>query len=516
MLFNIFFITFAEKSPVMSQTTGLEQIQSEAQLQRLTPQQLLEVRLVEMPIVDLEARVKNETEDNPALDESYGNSDAADGGNAGENEDYLDEDGNYQSETDIRLGDYGSADDIPDYLLRQMASASNEQLPIGDTVSFHDDLMGQLVDFELTDHQRVLVEYLIGSLNDNGFIEQSLSRIADEMLFDHDIETDEAELEEALAVLQQFDPAGIGARNAQESLLLQIDRKLDAEGMSESKAEKLRLERRIIADEYENFKNNNIARISNDLGMDKNVVNLLVEDMVKNLNPRPGISLCESASDRAQTAVPDFIVETDPEGNVSFTLNRGELPKLRVSQSYREMAEEYIQKGEKMNRHDKEQFAYCKDKLDKAQMFIDALAQRQQTLSATMKAIIALQHTFFISQNPEDLNNLIYKDVAERAKLDISTVSRACKTKYALVDGRLYPLSFFFKHNRKNSSGEEVDSSAVGQALKDIVEAEDKTHPFSDDQLVAELKKRGINVARRTVNKYRAELAIPSAMKRKA
>lgn len=500
----------------MSQTIGLEQIQREAQLQRLTPQQLLEVRLIEMSIVDLEARVRTETEDNPALDEGYNGSDVNGDGNDRESTDYSDEDGNYQSETDLRLGDYGSDDDIPDYLLRQMASASYEQLPIGDTVSFHDDLMSQLVDFELTDHQRVLVEYLIGSLNDNGFIEQSLTRIADEMLFDHDINTDENELEEALAILQQFDPAGIGARNTQESLLLQIDRQLAVEGISRNREEKLRLERRIIFDEYENFKNNNIARLSNVLGLDKNVVNLLVEDMVKNLNPRPGLALCESASDRAQTAVPDFIVETDPDGGISFRLNQGELPRLRVSQAYREMANEYIRKGEKMNRHDKVQFEYCKEKLDKAQMFIDAIAQRQHTLTTTMNAIIALQRPFFLSQNPEDLNTLIYKDVAERAKLDISTVSRVCKTKYALLDGSLYPLSFFFKHNRKNSSGEEVDSTAVEQALKEIIDAEDKNHPFSDDQLVVELKKVGINVARRTVNKYRAELAIPSANKRKA
>lgn len=501
----------------MSQTIGLLQTQREAQLQKLTPQQLLLVRLLEMPVADLEQRVKNETMENPALEEGRGEAESDDYGDEGNSSDYgeYEDEEDYGTNADARLDDYASADDIPDYLQRQLDAAIIEPLPIGDTVSFLDDLREQMVDFNLTEHQTVLVDYLIGSLNDNGFIEQPLHRIADEMLFDHDIDTDEAELEEALSVLQQFDPAGIGARNTQESLLLQLDRKLSADGLDDSKEQKLRLERKIIADEYENFKNRNYEKVAANIGIDKKLVSFYIEDIVKTLNPRPGIALCESAGDRAQMAIPDFIVETDSEGSVNFRLNHGELPSLHVSQQYRELANEYQQKGDKMNRHDKEQLADLKHKLDSAQMFIDAILQRHNTLLSTMKAIVSLQRDFFLSQNLDDLNTLIYKDVAERAKLDISTVSRVCKTKYALVDGHMYPLSFFFKHNRKNQQGEEVVSDAVADALAAIVEAEDKHHPFSDDQLVQELKKYGINIARRTVNKYRAELAIPAATRRK-
>lgn len=506
----------------MSQTIGLVQTQREAQLQKLTPQQLLLVRLLEMPIVDLEQRVKNESFENPALEEGrssddYGN-DTENGDEVGNDnfDEYGDEDDYSSANTDIRLGDYASADDIPDYLQRQLDAAVVEPLPIGDTVSFLDDLREQMMDYDLTEHQTILVDYLIGSLNDNGFIEQPLYRIADEMLFDHDIDTNESELEEALAILQQFDPAGIGARDTQESLLLQIDRKLSADNLEESKEHKLRLERRIISDEYDNFKNRNYEKIASNLNIDRKRVDFYIEDIKKTLNPRPGIALCESAGDRAQVAIPDFIVETDAEGSVNFRLNRGELPSLHVSRQYRELAEEYGKKGDRMNRHDKEQLMDLKKKLDSAQMFIDAIAQRQHTLASTMQAIISYQTPFFLSQNPDDLKTLIYKDVADKAKLDISTVSRVCKTKYALIDGRMYPLSFFFKHNRKNNQGEEVESDAVGEALRQIVDSEDKKHPFSDDQLVLELKKKGINIARRTVNKYRSELAIPNAMKRKS
>lgn len=498
---------------LMSQSIGLQQIQYEAQLQKLTPQQLLQVRLVEMPIADLEERVRNEISDNEALEE----------GSSRNEEDVADEflfseqadEGGQENETQMQLGDYSSEDDIPDYLNRQSENEFRELQPIGDSTTFLDDLMSQMVNYDLTEHQEELITYLIGSLDDNGFLDQSLDRIEDEMLFKHNIETDVTELKEALNILQQFDPAGIGARNSQESLLIQIERKLSDETMSKEKTALLLLERRIISDEYENFKNKNYERIANGLSVDASIIKYAVKDMSKTLNPRPGRALCESSSDKVQTAIPDFIVETDSEGGISFRLNRGDVPTLRVSDEYKNIIKKYQNLGEKLSRHDKDGLLYYKQKIDSAQSFIDAIRQRQHTLTVTMRAIIALQKPFFLSQDEDDLTTLIYKDVAEAARLDISTVSRVCKTKYALVDGRMYPLTFFFKHNRKNAQGEEVDSNKVGESIRKLVDSEDKRNPFTDDQIVEILKRSGINIARRTVNKYRSELAIPPASKRK-
>lgn len=496
----------------MPQNSRLIQTQREAQLQKLTPQHLLEVRLTEMSIADLEDRVKNEVDENEALDESNQTTDETyddpifDG----------DDESGQESATQIEIGEYGSEDDIPYYLQKQMDTAFCEPQPIGEATTFLEDLESQLIDYDLSDHKRELVEYLIGSLDDNGFIDQSLSRIVDEMLFKHDIETDEDELTEALHILQQFDPAGIGARSSQESLLLQIDRKLDDDDKSEEKKEILRLERRIIADEYENFKNRNYEKLANNLNVEKSIITYAVEDMVKHLNPRPGRALCESAADQIQTAIPDFIIETDSEGQVSFLLNRGNVPMLQVSKEYKDLVVTYQKEGDKMSRRSKEGLMYYKQKIDAAQGFIDAIRTRQHTLKVTMRAIIALQQRFFQTLDEDELQSLIYKDVAEATNLDISTISRVCKTKYALVNGKMYPLSFFFKHNRKNSKGEEVDSDKIATALKEIIDAEDKYNPLTDDQLVVALRKEGINVARRTVNKYRAQLAIPSATKRKA
>ena len=497
----------------MAQELRIEQVGKQEQRLQLTPQQLLSVRLLELPVVDLEERVKVEMLENETLeegrekrdDEEYESGDYEDG--------YENDDSQKETEADMALGDY-APDDVPSYLQERHEASLRELLPIGDTVSFLDDLMSQLMDFDLTEHQRELVEYLIGSLDDNGFIDQSISRIVDDMEINHGFETDEKEVEEALHILQSFDPAGIGARDYRECLLLQIDRKLDDETISESKRNALQLERRIISDEYEAFENRNVDRLADNLSVDKKII-LQAFDDIRKLNLHPGLPLSESSSDRMQTAIPDFIIETDGEGVITMQLNSGDVPPLRISEDHIQTMLDLQKKGDRMTRAERQGLQYYKSKIDRAQMFIDAIRQRQQTLTATMQSIISLQRKFFLTQDDDDLNSLILKDVAEKAHLDISTVSRVCKSKYALIDGCMYPLTYFFKHHRKNSQGEEVDSDRVGVAIQKIVDAEDKNHPYSDDQIVVQLKKIGINVARRTVNKYRAELAIPTASKRK-
>lgn len=495
----------------MSQKYQLEQTLSQGMTQTLTPQQLLLVKLTEMSIADLEQHVKNEIEANIALEEGKSSDDENTTNEYGEEYD----EGGREEDSLIQLGDYGSEDDIPDYLKKQVETSYKDEMPIGDTVTFLDDLESQMIDYELSEKQQDLIYYLIGMLNDDGFLEQPIYRITDELLFNHNIETTDEELEEALSILQQFEPAGIAARDWKECLILQIDRMLKKEGIDDDKAEMLRLERRIIADEYENFKNRNYDKLAQNLSVDKTVIKYAVE-AIKRLNPRPGRALCESPVDRVQTAIPDFIVETDGEGGVSFQLNRGEIPSLHVSEQFISLAREYQQKGEKMQKQAKENLLYFKQKIDAAQGFIDAIQQRQQTMTATMRAIIALQKDFFLSQDDEDLKKLIYKDVAEIAHVDISTVSRVCKSKYALVDGRMYPLTYFFKRNRKNAEGEDVDSHTVETAIQKIVDEENKQAPYTDEQIVEKLKELHINIKRRTVSKYRDTLAIPTATKRKA
>lgn len=495
----------------MSQKYQLEQTLSQGMTQTLTPQQLLLVKLTEMSIADLEQHVKNEIEANIALEEGKSSDDENTTNEYGEEYD----EGGREDDSLIQLGDYGSEDDIPDYLKKQVETSYKDEMPIGDTVTFLDDLESQMIDYELSEKQQDLIYYLIGMLNDDGFLEQPIYRITDELLFNHNIETTDEELEEALSILQQFEPAGIAARDLKECLILQIDRMLKKEGIDDDKAEMLRLERRIIADEYENFKNRNYDKLAQNLSVDKTVIKYAVE-AIKRLNPRPGRALCESPVDRVQTAIPDFIVETDGEGGVSFQLNRGEIPTLHVSEQFISLAREYQQKGEKMQKQAKENLLYFKQKIDAAQGFIDAIQQRQQTMTATMRAIIALQKDFFLSQDDEDLKKLIYKDVAEIAHVDISTVSRVCKSKYALVDGRMYPLTYFFKRNRKNAEGEDVDSHTVETAIQKIVDEENKQAPYTDEQIVEKLKELHINIKRRTVSKYRDTLAIPTATKRKA
>lgn len=502
----------------MPQKLSTIQVQSEVQLQRLTPQQLLNVQLVEMPAVMLEERVRVELEENEALVEGTPSSDSTDivedieSYEESDLSDGMDDASSFTLEGLTRF-DY-SPDDIPAYIANANGGGVREQLPIGDTKSFIDDLEAQMGDFDLDEHQRELVSYLIGSLSDSGFIDQPFSALVDEMLFGQNIETNERELDDALHILQQFEPAGIGARDHRECFLIQLDRKLASANLSESKKDSLLLQRRIIAEEYDAFRHNNIDRMANHLSLDKSVIQYAVAEIAK-LNYNPGSPLNESSDDRVQTVLPDFIIETDSDGNISFRLNKDNVPSFHVSKEYRELAMRYQTDGVRMKEREKQQLAYCKAKYDKAQMFVEAINTRHHTLTVAMKAMIDMQRQFVLTQDLSDLVPLVYKDVAERAHLDVSTVGRVVQSKFASIDGHIYALSTFFKHNRKNAQGEEVDADVVSQAIRALVESEDKDNPYVDTQLVEELARQGIKVARRTVASYREKLAIPVASKRR-
>lgn len=498
---------------------GQIQQQSNVQLQKLSPQQYLLAKLVELPIADLEQRVQDELFENVALEEGHGDADQGDveveGGEKEQTDsDSLTDDNGADELPDSPMGD---DDELPVYASGHQTGHADADIPIGDTRSFIDDLEMQIGDYDVTEHQRQLITYLIGSLDDRGFVDRPLRNIADDLLFNHNIEVDEAELEEALTILQQFEPAGIGARTLQECLLIQIDRKIEDERGSghTERLPLLQLERSIIADHFQAFERNDPNRLAAELEVPLSKVRNAVA-AIGRLNPHPGRSLHESADDRAQTIIPDFIVETDHESVISFSLNMGEVPPLRLNANYVQwLKDNQKHPADKMSRTEREALVYTKEKVDAARMFISSLQQRQQILSDTMKAVIEFQREFFLTQDDSTLRPLRLNDVASRAHANISTISRVINSKYVLLDGTLYPLKYFFLRTRVNAEGKVILRTKVAPLLREIIDGEDKQNPLSDDQISQIMRARGEAISRRTVAKYRDEMNIPSAVFRK-
>ena len=350
-------------------------------------------------------------------------------------------------------------------------------------------------------------------MDNRGFIDRSLASISDDLLFHFNIDADIAEIEDALKILQQFEPAGIGARNLQECLLIQIDRKLE-NSSDESRKNRLELERKIILDHFDLLQHQNIDRIAKVTQSSREQVEKAVEGIGR-LNPRPGLALCESADDRSQTIEPDFIIETSPDGMINIELNNGEVPELRVSRDYADQLKQYQQQADKMNRAQQEAFEYTRQKVEGAKMFIDAIKQRQQTLYNTMKAIVKLQKDFILTQDESQLRPMRLLDVAALTGQDVSTVSRVRKGKYAQIDGQLYALDYFFLRARTNADGETLEHREIKQRIREIIDSEEKSKPISDQKIADILTAENFNISRRTIAKYRNEMGILSTSERK-
>lgn len=499
----------------MGITQGLTLEQKQRMLQRLSPQQLLVVKLYEMPIAELVEEVKNEIYGNEALEEglSKHSDDLQDDIDYGSEE--IDESDSFEAPETYNMDILGDSEDDNSLSISDKGSKQAE-MPIGQTITFIDDLWSQVANYDLTEQQLNILEFLIGTLDDNGYLASSTYDIVDDLMFSQSIYTSEDEVDEVIKILQQFDPPGIGARNTQECLLIQLDRMLgEGNSLSFEKLEQIQDARQIIAEHYTDFINNNREKLQRDL----NYSAVHIEDVfsvLKKLNPHPGLSLCESVSGSAQTIIPDFIITTDQEGDITLTLNGGFMPSFHLSREYKEIANMLQGGSAKISRRDKERFEYMKDKVDKARMFIDAMRMRQQTLEKVMRAIIDMQRQFFVSQSERDLNCLRLTDVAERTGLSISTISRVCNSKYALVDGNTYKLAHFFKRNSTNSAGEEIDINDIKELLRTIVDSENKQKPYTDDELAKLIAERGgTKISRRTVNEYRKELGIPTSKNRK-
>jgi RNA polymerase sigma-54 factor len=350
------------------------------------------------------------------------------------------------------------------------------------------------------------MEYLIGSLDDDGLLRKRLDTISDELAIYQNIDASVKEIEHVLHLLQEFDPPGIGGRSLQECLLLQIERRDDSHLKQ--------LMQIVVTDYFDDFTKKHWKRIQQQLSLNDLQTDALRHELHR-LNPKPGASLGEAIGRSMQQITPDFIVDTQDDGTVTFTLNQGDLPELTVSQSFADSMKEYLQNADHMSRQAKEALLYIKKKVDSAQGFIEAIRTRRHTLALTMKAIIQLQHQFFVDGDEASLRPMILKDVAEKTGLDMSTVSRVCNSKYAQTRWGTFPLRHFFSDSYVTQNGEQLSTRQIKAALRELIDSEDKAHPLNDDTLAEMLSQKGYPIARRTVAKYREQLGFPVARLRK-
>ena len=481
--------------------------------QSITQQQLLHAQLVELPIAQLVERVNTEMDDNPAIEVAAPGDDYADFSEPSESSDHP-EDSDFeqeerQSALDEALESIGRDDeDLPVYYggQRQQDEGSGEQGVMAQSESFYDQLLEQMTMAILTDRERYIMEYLIGSLDDDGLLRKSLSQLSDELAIYHNLDASTSEIEHVLLQLQQFDPAGIGARSLQECLLLQIERR-EPSRLKE-------LMQKTIEQCFDLFTKKHWKQLRSALHITELQAEVLIRELRK-LNPKPGTSMGETMGRSMQQITPDFIVETHDDGTVTFVLNHSDIPELTVSQSFVDTLREYQADKEHMSRQMKEALLYTKAKVDAAQNFIAAIRQRQHTLTITMKAIIQWQHRFFEEGDEALLRPMILKDIAERTGLDLSTISRVSNSKYAQTRWGTFPLRFFFSDSLKTADGEELSTREIKSVMRDIIYQEDKQKPLSDEMIQQMLGERGFPIARRTVSKYREQMGIPIARLRK-
>ena len=500
----------------MSQSQIQEQKQEQKLAQSFSQQQLLQAQLTELPITQLIERINTEMDDNPALEigaespdlpDNLDYSDSPDSPEAPDDYDSLREREDRQSALDEALQGIGRDDEeLPVYHGGNNIGEEREEMVYGNGISFYDQLKEQMRLADLTEREQSIMEYLIGSLDDDGLIRKPLEAISDELAIYHNTDATTQEIEQVLMKLQQLDPAGIGARSLQECLLLQIERRDDSRVKE--------LMKRVVTDYFEAFTKKHWDKIKTSLKLSDLQANALFGEL-RRLNPKPGASMGETVGRSLQQITPDFIVDTSDDGTVTFTLNQGEMPELKVSQSFADSMKEYQQGKEHISRQQKEALLYIKRKVDAAQGFIEAIRVRRHTLTVTMKAIIQLQRQFFLDGDEASLRPMILKDVAERTGLDLSTVSRVSNSKYAQTRWGTFPLRHFFSDSYTTNQGEELSTRKIKAALRDIIDAEDKRKPLSDDALTKLMAEQGFPIARRTVAKYREQLGIPVARLRK-
>jgi RNA polymerase sigma-54 factor len=486
-------------------------------LQKLSPQQIQLMKLLQVPTANLEERIQEEIEENPALEISVDEWETAESEQPVDEfevatpEEYEDPDGSEDEYGNIDIREYVAEEDgeIADYRLRDDSQSDSEETTLVQK-SFHgsifDYLQEQLTIITLDERSRTIAEQIIGSIDDDGYLRRETTSIVDDLAFRQNIHSTEKEVESIIKLIQSFDPGGIAARNLQECLLLQLKRKLTTQNNHE-----IHIAIAVLEKFFEEFTKKHYEKIQKFLEISEQQLKAAIQQ-ITSLSPKPG-NLLESDQPVDTYIIPDFFVYNNG-GNLELTLNGKNAPDLRISQDYRDMLREY-DKGSKKDKRQKEAVVFIKQKIDAAKWFIDAIKQRQHTLLITMQCIINHQENFFYSGEEASLKPMILKDIAEKAGLDISTISRVANSKYVQTEFGTYRLKYFFAESMSTESGEEVSTREVKKILSDFIAGEDKENPLSDEKLTELLQQKGYNIARRTVAKYREQLNISVARLRK-
>ena len=473
-------------------------------LQKLSPQQIQMIKLLEVPTLQMEQRIKKELEENPALEEGTDDEEIP---SEEEQDDQFDEKDKDQEE--FTIDDYIEEDDIPDYRLQAKNNSKDEdkrtEIPFSVGFSFHEHLESQLSLRDLTEKQKILGEYILGNIDEDGYLRRELLNIVDDLAFLQNVETTESELEEVLKIIQDLEPAGVGARTLRECLLLQIEKRDNTQAS-------MKLAHTILDLYFEEFTKRHYDKIIARLNITENELKSAIDEVLR-LNPKPGGVYSDPYSKTSQPIIPDFILELSEDG-FDLHLNSKNLPELRLSSAYSEMLHSYS-KDKSQKKEMKDAVLFVKQKIDSARWFIDAIKQRQNTLLLTMNAILEYQQEYFIDGDETKLKPMILKDVAEMTGLDISTVSRVANSKFVQTHFGIFPLKFFFSEGLQTDSGEEVSTREIKRILQDCIENEQKRRPLTDESLTDILQKQGYLIARRTVAKYREQLNIPVARLRR-
>jgi len=494
----------------MSLSQGLYQ----KQLQKLSPQQIQLMKLLQVPTALLEERIKEELEDNPALE--TGEEDEAeefenDNTDEFENTEADQEpDGSQDEYENIDISEYvqDGDDDIADYKMKDdnyPEADDNKTIPHKVETGFNELMLEQLGQLNLSEHQQKVAEQIIGNLDDDGYLRRDISAIVDDLAFRQNIQTTEEEIGSLVLLIQQFDPPGVCARSLQECLLIQLERNVNQEGSPAAMAIK------VLEKYFDEFTKKHYEKIQRGLNITDIQLREIINQIIR-LNPKPGGNVGDIGKGEGYV-IPDFFIVNN-NGKLELSLNSRNAPDLRISEGYRDMLKDY-DRGSKKDKRQKEAVLFIKQKIDSAKWFIDAIKQRQHTLLSSMDAIMNYQYNFFLTGDDTELRPMILKDIAEKTNLDISTISRVANSKFVQTEFGTYRLKFFFSESLQTDSGEEVSTREVKKILSDLIEAESKKNPLSDERLTELLQEKGYNIARRTVAKYREQLNVPVARLRK-
>lgn len=485
----------------------LKQSLQQKMLQKLSPQQIQLMKLLQVPSIALEQRIKEELEINPALEE--GADDSYEEETFDQNIDADDSEmSDLEKKTDdIDMSEYLNDDDYPYYKTQSNNYAEDDQqreIPFSVGKSFQETLIEQIGLQNFTDKQKIIAQTIIGNIDDDGYLMRTISAMSDDLAFSQGVDASEKEVNEVLKLVQDFEPAGIAAQNLQECLIIQLRKK-------EQKNQSTEIAINILEKHFEEFSKRHYDKIIKKIGCTEQDLKEAIDQILK-LNPRPGGSI--GTSNRSTSIIiPDFTLVND-DGELELMINSKNSPELRVSRTFRNLLEESAHK-EKKSKEDKETITFIKQKIEAAKWFIDAINQRQETLTDTMSTIVKMQYNYFLSGNDADLKPMKYEDVATLVGLDISTISRVVNSKYIETPFGTFPLRHFFSEGMMNDAGEEISTKEIKKIIREEVDAENKSKPLTDEKIVEALKTKGYNVARRTVAKYREQLDIPVARLRK-